>query len=214
MENSSQNDVLLEVAQLMRIPAENRRATKELLYVSKRCEEDYYEEKVRENREVFKRIALLCEELWKEFHRLNPSGKGYLQYWIDGARRRSGYRDVLSVLDHLRKMPAVKRKKRSAHRPRGSVKHRLVQILIVELHIIAMKHGGKLTLGMNPSANKPNGTLPAILGLFHEMLPAIVPLNIPYHTLQRMRAVAVEILARPRTPVYKKPSVLEGPAPS
>jgi hypothetical protein len=195
MENSNRNAVLLEVARLMRISTESRRATEELFYVSKRCEAEYYEEKVRENRKVFERIALLCDELSKEFHRLNPSGK-VVQNWIDGARRRSGtYRDVLTVIDHLRNMPAVKPKKRSAHRPRRSIKHRLVQILIVELQVIARRHGGKLTLGMNMQLRRPNGTLPAILDLFHQILPEIVPLNIPYQTLQRMRRVAVEGLA-------------------
>jgi hypothetical protein len=139
------------------------------------------------------RIASLSDKMSKEFRRLNASGKRYLQYRVDRARRRFGtYRDFLSTLERLRRTLGVKRKKRSAHRPRGSVKRRLVSTLVVELHLIARRHGGELTLGMNISANKPNGTLPAILKVFHEMLPAIVPLNIPYHTLQRMRRGAIE----------------------
>ena len=189
----------------MRISADNKTtAAAECLRAIKDRAASHRNGRTSDNRQNIKRIASLSDKLANELREINRSATLILRYRVESSLRRIGaYDDLLCGLEELGKMARFKPRKRARHRPRGTTKveNREVQDLILALHRIARKYGGKLTLGMNISARKPSGTLPAILGVLQEVLPSIIPTSIPYQTLRRMRQHAIALDEPRKTPL-------------
>lgn len=183
----------LIILDILKIPTEEREvAAHELLDALDQCADVAKYGKINANFESFERIVLLSKQLLTEFRRLNGSGKRLLgnDYYKDNA-----FEIFPSTIQTLAARARLLRPgTRPAHRPNHSVKNPVVQDFVIELHKIVDKRGGKLTLGMNISSHKPNGTLPAVLAVLHEVLPKIFPPNMPYQTLRRMRRYAIEQL--------------------
>ena len=155
---------------------------------------------VGDNVKPFKRIAKLCGELLREMDRVNSAGKIVLSLGKSSTEKdafsfRPYQAATRTLMENAVSLAAGKRAK---NRPKGSVKNPTLRDLVMELHRIAQKTGGKLTLGMNIEAGQPNGTLVAILEFLHRHFPGVIPAHVPYRTLQAMRSSAVGLLSRER----------------
>jgi hypothetical protein len=206
-------DVALDkIIDLMRVSEKEK--SKAIVGLLVAAEQISYRERVgniADNEACFKRIAALTRRLLPELKRVNESGRMFLD-----KKGQSLNSDVQFLFEQyisatrtlLEQTSHIEKQKRAAHRPRGSGKHGEVNNLIFALHRIAHEVEGRLTLGMHIKIHKPNGTLPAILKIFHQYFPDRVPENIPYRSLHRMRhAAANRLLQRsddgqpPRLPI-------------
>jgi hypothetical protein len=151
---------------------------------------------VAENIKSFWRIETIGHRLLNELEEINEAGRSFLDSRSvdDGEAPFSVVRYMSATRSLLTRVGLVKQTKRAAQRPKGSVKNRQLRDLVFALVRIAHETGGKLTLGMNISARRPNGTLPAMLKIFHVHFPTIIPNPIPYSTLDRERVRALDWL--------------------
>jgi hypothetical protein len=186
---------IIKMLDILKIPTQERNAAaRELIVALEKSEDVARYGHINANFKSFERIVLLCRKLLQEFRRLNGSGRRFLgDDWYDD----ESFNFFPSAIQKLAaKARLLKPGKRPARRPDRSIKNPVAQEFVVELYRIVGKFGGKLTLGMHISAHKPNGTLPAVLAVLHDLLPTIVPRNIPYQTLRRMRRHAIDELKR------------------
>ena len=187
---------IIKMLDILKIPMEERNAAaRELIVALEQCEDVTRYGHINANFRSFERIVLLCKELLQEFRRLNGSGKRFL---ADDYYDEELFKFFPSAIQKLEaRARLLKPRKRPAHRPDRSIKNPVAQVFVFELYRVVGKFGGKLTLGMHIKAHKPNGSLPAVLAVLHDLLPTIVPRNIPYQTLRRMRRHAIDELSRP-----------------
>lgn len=158
---------------------------------------------VAENIKCFWRIETIGQRLLDELGAVNEAGRSFLDSRSvgDGEAPFSVLQYMSATRSLLTRVGLVKQTKRAAKRPKGSVKNRQLRDLVFALVRIAHETGGKLTLGMNMyhlSERRPNGTLPAILKIFHLHFPTIIPNAIPYSTLDRERVRALDWLRQER----------------
>jgi hypothetical protein len=188
-----QVQAIIKMLDILKIPTQERdAAADELMVALQECEDVAKYGRINANFRSFERIVLLCKKLLDEFRRLNGSGRRFLGDYDD-----ESFKLFPSAIQKLAARAGLLRPgKRAAHRPDRSIKNPVAQIFVFELYRVVGKFGGKLTLGMHISARKPNGSLPAALAVLHNLLPTIVPRNIPYQTLRRMRRHAIEELRR------------------
>jgi hypothetical protein len=194
------DDGIFEIIDLMRIPS-NKRADAALGMLSFGDWIFSHREgggSLIDNIKHFDRIASLCDRLLKELDIINAAGRTFLEFRCaaNGADNIFSLRQYRAATQSLMRNVTFVKRKRAAHRPKGAVKNPELKALVLELYRLAKKYDGRLTLGLDMRTHKSNGSLPKILRIIHQHFPKIIPTEVPYHTLHRMRCAAIDHLAR------------------
>jgi hypothetical protein len=143
-----------------------------------------------------KRVATLCKHLQEAItelgrHNIEPSVQIGWAWDEDDEFSLFDLDERLNALSDSCRHLITPHEKKAPNRPRGSVAHPRLRLLIPFLYTAIVKLGrGKLTLGRTDTG-EATGTLPATLQIVRRCSPELVPERLPaFSTLRRLMKLA------------------------